>query len=367
MPVETTTDFVTTLQDAIAEALRRRGRVNVFIAGKSGVGKSTLVNAVFDRQMATTGQVRPITAETREYTKEGVPVSIIDTRGLEVGSYQAIMEDVENFIQSRNSSTDPQQHIHIGWVCVAEDSRRFEDGESKFLQMLARYMPVVVVVTKARADQGFRAEVQRLAPEARNVVRVRAISEELDEGQALQPFGLKDLVEVTMELVPEAHRAAFAAAQTIDLKHRVDQSHLIVNAAAVSAGAIGATPIPFSDALAIIPIQVGMLSGISATFGLDLNKNFLTTLLSGAAGGGFLAMAGRAIVGDLLKMIPGAGSVVGGLISGAVATTLTKAAGEAYIRALCMLMQSDSTGNITPEMVRDAFVQKLREKPAEVL
>ena len=42
-------------------------------------------------------------------------------------------------------------------------------------------MPVLGVITKARADQGFRAEVQRLLPEAKNVVRVRALSERFDD------------------------------------------------------------------------------------------------------------------------------------------------------------------------------------------
>lgn len=74
---------------ALDEALRKRGHVNVLIAGRTGVGKSTLVNAVFQGDFATTGQGRPVTPSTREITKEGVPLSIFDTRGLEMGNYAA--------------------------------------------------------------------------------------------------------------------------------------------------------------------------------------------------------------------------------------------------------------------------------------
>jgi hypothetical protein len=88
----------------------------------------------------------------------------------------------------------------VAWVCISEDSRRVEEAESQLTQKLAKYIPVVRVITKARAEQGFRAEVQKLMPEARNIVRVRAIAEQLDEGFILQPPGLKDLVDLTMEL-----------------------------------------------------------------------------------------------------------------------------------------------------------------------
>ncbi len=74
-----------------------------------------------------------------------------------------------------------------------------EDGDIQVCEMLARYVPVVAVVTKARSDQGFRDEVQRLLPQARNVMRVRALAETDDEGHTLQPRGLTELVDITME------------------------------------------------------------------------------------------------------------------------------------------------------------------------
>jgi len=49
--------------------------VNILIAGRTGVGKSTLINAVFQGNFATTGQGRPVTQSTREIKKEGIPLS----------------------------------------------------------------------------------------------------------------------------------------------------------------------------------------------------------------------------------------------------------------------------------------------------
>lgn len=46
---------------AMAEANRQRGRLNLIVAGRSGVGKSTLINAVFGEELVATGQGRPVT------------------------------------------------------------------------------------------------------------------------------------------------------------------------------------------------------------------------------------------------------------------------------------------------------------------
>src|SRR5947209_3637743 len=86
-------------KSALNEALRERGHVNVLIAGRTGVGKSTLVNAVFQGDFATTGHGRPVTMQTREITKEGVPLSIFDTRGLEMAEYAAALRTLVSFVE----------------------------------------------------------------------------------------------------------------------------------------------------------------------------------------------------------------------------------------------------------------------------
>lgn len=351
------------IQRAIEAKLRERGRVNVLVAGKTGVGKSTLVNAVFQGNIAETGQGRPITTQTREYQKEGVPLRILDTQGLELGKdeFAQTMGELKKVVQERGRSTDANEHVHVAWICIAEDSRRVEDAETELARMLAEAgVPVIGVITKARSDNGFRSEVQNLIPQARNVVRVRTIRETFDGTDiVLEPMGLEMLVELTMEVVPDGQKNALAAAQRVSLDFKVKRAHKAVAAAALTATGIGASPVPFSDAALLVPTQIGMLAGISAIFGLDLGRGFLGTLASSALGAGGGTLAGRTLVANLIKLVPGAGSVVGGVISGSTAAAMTVAVGEAYIAALKALLAGDPDRDLTPEEVTAAFMSKL--------
>lgn len=322
------------LVEAVYKAATERGHINILVAGRSGVGKSTLINSVFHSNIAETGHGRPVTKCTREISKEGNPLTIFDTRGLELSEYKQTISELGKLVSERSLDKDVNRHIHLAWLCVQEDGRRVEEAESALHDMLAERVPVVAIITKARADNGFRAEVQRLLPQARNVVRVRAIGEEFDTGMKLEPMGLETLVELSSELIPEGQRRAFSAAQKASIKYKDSQAQKVVATATTAAAAAGASPIPLSDVALLAPIQIGMLAGITATFGLELSKGTLSTLLSSALGVTASAFAGRAIVSTLLKFIPGGGSIVGGAISGATAATLTMALGMAYISVL---------------------------------
>ncbi|MHB1424411.1 MAG: YcjF family protein [Gemmataceae bacterium] len=348
------------VKKALEEAMRERGHANVLIAGRTGVGKSTLINSIFQGNFATTGQGRPVTQNTRETTKEDIPLSVFDTRGLEMADFATTIKTLRSFVSDRHQDRDQRRHIHVAWVCIAEDLRRVEEAETQLTDMLAEFMPVVGVITKARADAGFRAEVQRLLPATKNIIRVRAIEEQFDDGHTLSPIGLVELVQLTLELFPEGQRRAFVAAQKADLALKRRRSHLIVATATASAGGIGGIPIPFADCALLVPIQVGMLAGITATYGLSLSEGFLTTLIGSTVGTTAATLSGRAIVGGLLKLVAGPGTVIGGAISAATAATLTTAFGEAYIATLDTLFAKHGGDPPSQQEVAEELRRRVR-------
>jgi len=346
------------IEDAINKALKDRGEVNILIAGKTGVGKSTLINAVFQGNFATTGDGRPVTLETREIKKDGIPLKLYDTRGLELKKYKETFKELESFVRTKNNDSNPMNHIHMAWICIDESSRRIEDAEIEFCSLLSNHMPVIGVITKASSDEGFRHKVQSLLSQAKNVVRVNSISRTLDDGYVIKPSGLNDLVDLAMEIVPEGQKNAFAAAQRVNILQKKNKSHAIVATAAATAAGTGAIPIPFSDAVALVPIQVGMLAGITAVFGFELKRAFLSTLVSSTITGAGATLIGKTIVSNLLKMFPGIGSVAGGAIAAATASGLTVAFGEAYIAALAYLLKNKDISEVSEADILSEFKKR---------
>ena len=346
------------IKDAIDKATKDRGQVNILIAGKTGVGKSTLINAVFQGNFATTGQGRPVTQTTREIKKEGIPLSLFDTRGLELKEYSETFKELENFVRDKNNDSNPMNHIHMAWICIDESSRRVEDAEIELCKLLSNHMPVIGIITKSSSDDGFRQKVIDILKNTKNVVRVNSISKTLDDGYVIKPSGLEELVELAMEIVPEGQKNAFAAAQRVSIKQKKNKSHAIVAAAATTAAGTGAIPIPFSDAFALVPIQVGMLAGITAVFGFELKKAFLSTLVSSTITAGGATLLGKTIVSNLLKMFPGVGSVAGGAIAASTASALTIAFGEAYISTLAYMLKDKDISEVNPNDILEEFKKR---------
>ena len=342
-------DLLNLLKAEIDKAGHEMGVCNVLIAGRTGVGKSTLINSIFNGRMAGTGQGKPVTKTTRFITKEGVPLGIWDTRGLEMEDFEETLDELTRLVERRAADPDPGSHIHVAWLCVHEGGRRVEDAERNLCRMLAQHVPALGVITKARRDAGFRAQVQDLLPEAANVVRVRAIRETDDDGNTLDPMGLGDLVEATVELLPEGTRRAFTAAQGVSMRHKRERARRTVYSSASAAAAAGAIPIPFADAAVLVPIQVGMLARVSVPYGFDVTQSYLKRLVTAAIGPTAATVGGKAIVGSLLKLIPGGGTVLGGVISATTAATLTTALGELYIATLDAAFAKTAQGSM-PEL-----------------
>ena len=59
--------------DSINSKIKNLKKLNIIIIGKSGVGKSTLINSLFRGNFAETGLGKPVTQEIRKIEKQDYP------------------------------------------------------------------------------------------------------------------------------------------------------------------------------------------------------------------------------------------------------------------------------------------------------
>lgn len=175
-----------------------------------------------------------------------------------------------------------------------------------------------------------------------------------DEFTGQVQHGLTELVDATFRAAPEGVEAAFAAAQKVDLARKRKQAQTAVRAAATAALTVGAIPIPVADAGVLIPIQLGMMARVAAIYGVRVE----TATIAATAATVAVSAAGRSAVAGLLKFIPGAGTIIGGAISGTVASTFTLAIGYAWAVVCGELTQGrlrGVDGALDSNLVRELF------------
>ena len=124
-------DIQSLIRKSLTEARGDIGRFNLLIAGLTGAGKSSLVNAIFEWQIAETGVGRPVTTTTTEYAHPHLPLSVLDTRGIETGENR--QELVDRLVKevTRRQGLPVKDQVHVAWYCVRAADRRLEDGRKQ--------------------------------------------------------------------------------------------------------------------------------------------------------------------------------------------------------------------------------------------
>ena len=104
----------------------------------------------------------------------------------------------------------------------------------------------------------------------------------------------------------------------------------IIHSASVAAGSVAVSPIPFTDAALLVPIQVGMITALFKAY----NQKMVIGAIRGAVWAVAATSFGRGIVGNAFKFIPGLGTVAGAAISATTAASVTELIGWAIAREL---------------------------------
>ncbi len=352
------------------EASKKMGRFNLAIFGKTGVGKSTLINVVFGDNVAKTGIGEPVTQDECLYFHKSGSFGLLDTRGLEIGAdTETIIEDLEKVIIPRRSRPLEEQ-IHFAWYCVRANDRRFEDAEADFIKQLDDLgLPVICVLTqvprKSSGEYHQDALALKESIESRGLPifgsKVLMTMAAADDFTNLPQHGLKELLDATSRGVPEGVEKALAAAQKIDMNRKWNDALLIAGGASTAAATAGAVPIPFADAAVLVPIQLGMMGGIAVVYDIDIDKATIAATAATAVAAG----AGRAAVGGLLKLIPGVGWLAGGAINAAVAGGFTMAMGTAWALVCEQLAKGglrSLDGALDTDLIRDAFMSEFKKQ-----
>lgn len=214
--------------------------VNIMVAGITGTGKSTLINAVFGVDFARTGSGRPVTEQIDEYGNEDIPIHIWDTVGLELDSEKTkdSIQSIKKTIASKASSDDHYDRVHAIWYCINSGSNRYQGAELEFIRELHSIgVPFIIVLTQCSGDEDEVNAFAKTISEINvsegmgdiRIVQVLALPVKFKKLNIEIPaFGLDELVNVTLELLPTFIKSGFVAAQKVSQSEKRNECEKII-------------------------------------------------------------------------------------------------------------------------------------------
>ena len=198
------------LCQSIEEFLKDTKHINVILLGKTGVGKSSLINALLGRNEADTGGFNPVTDKISSY--EANHLRLYDTIGIELSNERNasnILKDIKKLIKE-SEEKDPDWFIHCIWYCVSGD--RFEHKEEGKIvdELMNTYkdgkIPIIFAYLQAvdkeavtKMQRGF----QNLYPSI-DFIPIIARDIKSTNGMQISKMGLEDIKKITVNKFGES-------------------------------------------------------------------------------------------------------------------------------------------------------------------
>ncbi len=363
-------DIVQIIFEKTNEEIKNLKPANIMLTGKTGVGKSTLINNVFRENIARTGIGSPVTEHIKKLSKEGVPVNLFDTKGIELSyeSQEIVKNEIMHEINKMNSSSNIEDRLHMMWYIINSNSNRIESFEIEWIKSFSKIVPIIVVLSQSIHEENSKeleSYIDNLNLDIKGIIRV--VAEEYNfKGFSITQSGLKELVSLTYDILPKDMKRSFNNAQKAYIEKKAEEATRWALTYIGSTFMIGFTPIPFADAPLLAASQAGMIAHITSIFGVHINKSIITALISSLVGISSATFAGRTIVSNVLKLIPGAGIIIGGTIQGGTASIITTALGLAYINLMKLVAMAEYENRIISldtmkKFMKDDFQKNLKE------
>lgn len=259
---EESENLVKSFQQVFEECTAKVKKPNILVAGITGAGKSTLINAVFGAELARAGAGLPVTQHFQKFEPEDKPVRIYDSKGLEWSAHEEFIQQTGKFFVELRQKPDVADHIHVVWYVVNTARGRFEPFEATLVRDVFNPTPVIFILNKTDMADSKQIKAIKAVIEDEKLPNNRGIhvvisqretwtqqwcpeclsndvfyDEEFKQLECAEcgftdvlqvSYNLPKIVSHTVELLPDLAKDAFTFAQNASLTEKDDRAKEVV-------------------------------------------------------------------------------------------------------------------------------------------
>lgn len=318
---------------------------NVLVIGNSGVGKSTLINAVLGEDVAKTSWGEKGTTSQLDIY-EGEPFNVIDTIGFEPSFFKSnkAINAVKKWSKKSAKEENEDTQINVIWFCVDGTSRKLFPKAIKDLSKaisMWKSVPIITVITKSysvpeRVENielvnGVFAKNKKLAGRLKAVIPVVASTYVLNDMASAPPEGITELIEKTNELMPDGMRAAQKDIAKFNLLRKRALAQGAIMTATGTAVAKTFINIGGSDSAVLTTVENVLIETIARIYNIDKTSEALMFIKENIVNGNVNTIAKAAI--SAVEKIPKVDKLGSMIINPLIAASVVIVIGETAVIA----------------------------------
>ena len=256
------------VEQAVKDLIDSQKKPNILLCGKTGTGKDSLINFLFNENVAHPNDVHPQSIEGFIEYYPGETVGIYNSMGYEIGQQEKYRIDILKFLKEQETiSLD--KRAHVVWYTINAAQEKYTELDLELIHLFEeKGFPVCVLLTKTdditEDDlKSFSTKLQHSLPE------VAMFETSSMPGPVQRYCQWNELIKWTNEQLGESFRNQFVASLRAGLvEKRKEAEKLVKNIQ--KEFVMGS----------IIPLQVKMLVGILRIYNIKVDGENLQHVMN---------------------------------------------------------------------------------------